>query len=389
MEITGDIYYVGVNDYQIELFEEQYPTPNGMAYNSYVIMDEKIAVLDTVDTHFGAEWITKLKNILGENKPDYLIIHHMEPDHSANISRLLEIYPDTVLVASAPAFTMMKQFFGSDFIASQIIVKDNDILSLGKHTLTFFSAPMVHWPEVMVSYDKLSGALFSADAFGKFGTLDTVEDWACEARRYYFGIVGKYGAQVQTLLKKLAVLDIRSICPLHGPVLPENIEYYINLYHIWSSYEVESDGVFIAYASVYGNTQKAAEFLAEKLRENGCPKVVLANLSRDDMTECIEDAFRYGTLVLASTTYNGGIFPSMREFLNHLTERNYQNRIVAFIENGTWAPTAAKTMKSLLDNCRDITFLDHTVQIRSALNNDSRDQLTALAAQICVHAQNC
>lgn len=384
MEFTTGIYYIGVNDHQIDLFEEQFPTPNGMAYNSYVIMDEKIAVLDTVDTDFGTEWLANLKNVLGEKTPDYLIIHHMEPDHSANIARMLQTYPETVIVSSAPSFAMIQQFFDKDLTPKKLIVKDNDILSLGEHCLTFFSAPMVHWPEVLVSYERLTGVLFSSDAFGKFGTLDTKEDWTCEARRYYFGIVGKYGAQVQNLLKKLQDLDIRIICSLHGPILNENIGYYTNLYHIWSSYEPETEGTVIAYASVYGNTEEAAIYLADLLAESGCPNVVLANLNRDDMTECIEDAFRYGTLILASTTYNGGIFPSMREFLNHLTERNYQNRKIGFIENGTWAPTAAKTMKSLLCNCQNLTFLEPTVQIKSALNNDSREQLKALSAQICI-----
>lgn len=383
MEITDDIFYVGVDDHSIDLFEEQYPTPNGMAYNSYVIMDEKIAVLDTVDTHFGTEWLGNLEKVLGKKTPDYLIIHHMEPDHSANIVAFMKRYPATILVSSMPAFTMMKQFFDTEFTSSKIIVKDQDMLSLGTHTLTFFSAPMVHWPEVIVSYDNLGKVLFSADSFGKFGTLSTDEDWTCEARRYYFGIVGKYGIQVQKLLQKIENLDIRMICSLHGPILKNNIEYYMNLYRIWSSYAVESEGVVIAYASVYGNTQNAAVLLADRLYEKGCPKVVLSNLTRDDMTECIEDAFRYGTLVLASTTYNGGIFPAMREFLNHLCERNFQNRRIAFIENGSWAPSAAKAMKSMLDSCANLTFLENTVQIRSAINADSRTQLEALAAEIC------
>ena len=383
MEITKDIKYIGVNDHDIDLFEGHYIVENGMAYNSYVILDEKIAVMDTVDTHFTEEWLTNLKTALNGRKPDYLIVQHMEPDHSANIANFLKEYPETVLVASMAAFNMMKQFFGTDYADKKMVVKEGDTLSLGKHTLSFVAAPMVHWPEVIVTYDTCDKVLFSADAFGKFGALDAEEDWACEARRYYFGIVGKYGMQVQTLLKKAGNLDIQTICPLHGPILTENLEYYLNLYNIWSSYGVETEGIMIAYTSVYGNTKKAVEILADRLREKGCPKVVVAHLAREDMAECVEDAFRYGKLVLATTTYNTGVFPYMREFINSLTERNYQNRTIALMENGTWAPTAAKTMKAMLENSKDITFTENSVCIRSALNDESLAQIDALAEELC------
>ena len=383
MEITKDIKYIGVNDHDIDLFEGHYIVENGMAYNSYVILDEKIAVMDTVDTHFTEEWLTNLKTALNGRKPDYLIVQHMEPDHSANIANFLKEYPETVLVASMAAFNMMKQFFGTDYADKKMVVKEGDTLSLGKHTLSFVAAPMVHWPEVIVTYDACDKVLFSADAFGKFGAIDAEEDWACEARRYYFGIVGKYGMQVQTLLKKAGNLDIQTICPLHGPILTENLEYYLNLYNIWSSYGVETEGIMIAYTSVYGNTKKAVEILADRLREKGCPKVVIADLAREDMAECVEDAFRYGKLVLATTTYNTGVFPYMREFINSLTERNYQNRTIALMENGTWAPMAAKTMKAMLENSKDITFTENSVCIRSALNDESLAQIDALAEELC------
>lgn len=383
MEITNDIQYVGVNDHAVDLFEGQYTVKNGMSYNSYVLTDEKTAVFDTVDAHFTQEWLANLKRALGGRRPDYLIVQHMEPDHSANIASFMEAYPEARIVSSAPAFTMMKQFFGTDYASRRIVVKENDTLSLGAHTLTFFTAPMVHWPEVIVTYDSRDRVLFSADGFGKFGALDVEEDWACEARRYYIGIVGKYGMQVQNLLKKASGLDIQAICPLHGPVLKENLDYYIGLYNTWSSYAVETEGVLITYASVYGNTKKAALLLADKLRAAGCPKVVVADLARDDMAECVEDAFRYGKLVLASITYDAGIFPFMRTFISHLTERNYQNRTVGLIENGTWAPLAAKTMRGLLEGCKNITFTDNTVCIRSALNEESAAQLDALARELC------
>ncbi|MDY3716221.1 MAG: flavodoxin domain-containing protein, partial [Blautia sp.] len=341
MEITKDIKYVGVNDHDVDLFEGQYVVPNGMAYNSYVIMDEKIAVMDTVDARFKHEWLDQIGALLGDRHPDYLIIQHMEPDHSANIANFMQLYTDTTIVSSAKAFTMMKQFFGTEFDDRRIVIKEGDTLSLGKHTLAFVAAPMVHWPEVMVTYDTCDKVLFSADGFGKFGALDVEEDWACEARRYYIGIVGKYGKQVQNLLKKAAGLDIQIICPTHGPVLTENLGYYLNLYNTWSSYAVEEEGIVIAYTSVYGNTRKAVEILAEKLRAKGCPKVVVNDLARCDMAEAVEDAFRYSKLVLATTTYNAGIFPFMRDFIEHLTERDYQNRVVGLIENGSWAPLAA------------------------------------------------
>ena len=383
MEITKDIRYAGVNDHEIDLFEGQYKVENGMAYNSYVIMDEKIAVMDTVDASFYEEWMQNIKQILGSRTPDYLVVQHMEPDHSANISAFLEAFPDTVIVSSAPAFNIMKQFFGTDYADRRQIVKEGDTLSLGVHTLQFIGAPMVHWPEVIVTYDQQDKVLFSADGFGKFGALDVEEDWACEARRYYFGIVGKFGMQVQNLLKKAAVLDIQAICPLHGPVLKENLEYYVNLYQTWSSYDVESEGIMIAYTSVYGNTKAAAQLLADKLPEKGCPKVVMADLAREDMAECMEDAFRYGKLVLATTTYNTDMFPYMREFIHELIGHNYQNRTVALMENGSWAPLAAKAMRAKLETCKDITFAEHTVQIRSALNEDSIAQIEALAEELC------
>ncbi len=383
MEITNDIRYVGVNDHEVDLFEGQYVVENGMAYNSYVILDEKIAVMDTVDARFTHEWLDNIEKVLGSKALDYLIIQHMEPDHSANIANFMKLYQTTTIVSSAKAFTMMQQFFGTEFADRRIVVGEGDTLSLGKHTLTFVTAPMVHWPEVIVTYDSYDKVLFSADGFGKFGALDVEEDWACEARRYYIGIVGKYGAQVQNLLKKAAGLDIQIICPLHGPVLTENLGYYLNLYQIWSSYEVESEGILIAYTSIYGHTKKAVELLAEKLRANGCPKVVVSDLARDDMAETVEDAFRYGKLILATTTYNADIFPFMREFINHLTERNYQKRMVGFMENGSWAPLAAKTMKEMLSKCKNLDFADTTVTIRSALNDESKEQIEALAQEFC------
>lgn len=382
MEISNDIKYIGVNDHEIDLFEGMYDVPNGMAYNSYVILDEKIAVMDTVDAHFGDEWLGNLENVLGGKTPDYLVIQHMEPDHSANIKVFAEKYPNAKIVASAKAFVMMCQFFGNDFADKQVVVGENDTLPLGKHTLTFVTAPMVHWPEVIMTYDDADKALFSADGFGKFGALDADEDWACEARRYYFGIVGKYGAQVQAVLKKAAGLDIQKILPLHGPVLTENLGYYLNLYNIWSSYGVESEGVVIAYTSVYGNTKKAALLLEEKLKENGCPKIAVTDLARDDMSEAVEDAFRYGKLVLATTTYNAEIFPFMRDFILHLTERNYQNRTIGIIENGSWAPTAAKVIKGMFEKSKNITFTDTTVTIKSALNAESTAQIEALAKEL-------
>ena len=382
MFISNDIRYIGVNDHDVDLFEGQYVVPNGMAYNSYVILDEKVAVMDTVDQRFGEQWLQNLRAELGERKPDYLIVQHMEPDHSANIDVFLNAYPEATVVSSAKAFAMMKQFFGSDYCGRRIVVGEGSTLSLGAHTLTFVTAPMVHWPEVIVTYDSLDKVLFSADGFGKFGALDAEEDWACEARRYYIGIVGKYGAQVQALLKKAATLDIATICPLHGPVLTENLGYYINLYDIWSSYRVESEGVLIAYTSIYGHTKKAVELLEQKLLEYGCPKVVVADLARDDMAECVEDAFRYGKLVLATTTYNGDVFPFMKEFIHHLTERNYQNRTVGLMENGTWTPTAAKTMHKMLESSKNLTFTENTVKILSALSDESRAQIDALAKEL-------
>lgn len=379
MEITKDIVYVGVNDHKVDLFEGQYVVPNGMAYNSYIVLDDKIAVMDTVDQHFTHEWLDNIQNALNGKKPDYLVVQHMEPDHSANIANFLKTYSETVVVSSSKAFTMMKQFFGTEFEDRRIVVGEGDTLNLGKHILNFVAAPMVHWPEVIVTYDSYDKVLFSADGFGKFGALDADEDWACEARRYYIGIVGKYGAQVQALLKKAAALDIQTICPLHGPVLKENLGYYLGLYNTWSSYEPESEGVMIAYTSVYGHTKAAVEKLAEKLRINGCPKVVVTDLAREDMAEAVEDAFRYNKLVLATTTYNAGIFPFMREFIEHLTERNYQNRMVAFIENGSWAPLAAKVMKNMLEGSKKLTFIDPVVTIKSSLSEESSIKLDALA----------
>ncbi len=383
MEITKDIRYVGVNDHDVDLFEGQYVVPNGMAYNSYVILDEKIAVMDTVDARFGQEWLDQIGALLGDRHPDYLIVQHMEPDHSANIAKFMELYQDTTVVSSAKAFAMMKQFFGTDYADSQVVIKEGDTLCLGKHTLAFVAAPMVHWPEVMVTYDTCDKVLFSADGFGKFGALDVEEDWSCEARRYYIGIVGKFGVQVQNLLKKAATLDIQIICPLQGPVLTENQGYYLNLYNTWSSYQPEEDGVVIAYTSVYGHTQEAVELLADKLRTKGCPNVIVHDLARTDMAEAVEDAFRYSKLILATITYNAGIFPFMRDFIEHLTDRSYQNRTVAFMENGSWAPTAAKGMKALLENSKKLTFAENTVRILSALSEDSRAQIEALADELC------
>ncbi|MBE6673921.1 MAG: MBL fold metallo-hydrolase [Ruminococcaceae bacterium] len=383
MKITNDIKYIGVNDHRIDLFEGQYVVPNGMSYNSYLIVDEKIAVMDTVDASFTHEWLDNLQSALAGRTPDYLVVQHMEPDHSANIVNFVRAYPKAKIVSSQKAFAMMKQFFGIDFSDKQIVVGDMDTLSLGKHTLTFVTAPMVHWPEVIVTYDSYDKVLFSADGFGKFGALDVDEDWACEARRYYIGIVGKYGVQVQNLLKKASGLDIQIICPLHGPVLGENLEYYINLYNTWSSYQPESEGIVIAYTSVYGNTKKAVIQLEEKLRSKGCPKVVMHDLARTDMAEAVEDAFRYNKLILATTTYNAEIFPFMREFINHLTERNYQNRTVALIENGSWAPMACRVMRGLLEKCKNISFTDTSVKILSALNEESAAQLEALSDELC------
>uniref|UniRef100_UPI004056E39F FprA family A-type flavoprotein n=1 Tax=Agathobacter sp. TaxID=2021311 RepID=UPI004056E39F len=383
MKVTADVKYVGVNDHKIELFEAQYAVPNGMAYNSYVILDEKIAVMDTVDADFAKEWIQNLKGALGGKTPDYLIVQHMEPDHSANVLCFMELYPQATVVASDKAFVMMRQFFGHAFEDRRIVIKDGDTLCLGKHVLTFIAAPMVHWPEVIVTYDAFDKVLFSADGFGKFGALDVEDDWACEARRYYFGIVGKYGVQVQKLLEKVKKLKVQIICPLHGPVLAKNLDYYLNLYDIWSSYRVETEGVLICYCSIYGNTEKAVELLAEKLKEKGCGKVVVKDLTHCDMAEAVEDAFRYGKMVLASPTYNGGVFPKMWEFLHHLTERNYQKRFIAFMENGTWSPTAAKSMEKMLENCKDITFAEAKVTLYSALSEESRKQMDALADELC------
>ena len=383
MFITDDIRYVGVNDHNIDLFEGQYVVENGMAYNSYVIMDEQIAVMDTVDGNFTDEWLKNISDVIGDRKPSYLIVQHMEPDHSANIANFLDLYKDAKVVATAKAFVMMKQFFGTDYPERQIVVKEGDTLSLGTHTLTFVLAPMVHWPEVMVTYDSKDKVLFSADAFGKFGALDVEEDWTCEARRYYFGIVGKYGVQAQALLKKAAGLDIQTICALHGPILKENLGYYLDLYNTWSSYGVESEGVVIAYTSVYVNTKKAVELLADKLTALGCPKVTVTDLARDDMAEAVEDAFRYGKLVLATTTYNGDIFPFMKTFIEHLTERGYRNRTIGLIENGSWAPTAAKTMLKMFEGSKNLTFTDTTVTIKSAVNTENEAQIAALAEELC------
>ena len=382
MNITNDIRYIGVNDHETDLFEGQYAVPNGMAYNSYLILDKKTAVLDTVDQHFTHEWLDNLAAALNGRTPDYLIVQHMEPDHSANVRQFLNAYPEAVVVSSAKAFAMMKNYFGTDFAERRIVVGEGDTLSLGSHVLTFVTAPMVHWPEVIVTYDSRDKVLFSADGFGKFGALDAQEDWADEARRYYFGIVGKYGAQVQALLKKAAGLDIRTICPLHGPVLKENLGDYLNLYQIWSSYGSESEGIVIAYTSVYGHTKKAVELLADKLTVSGCPKVVVHDLARTDLSKAVADAFRYSKLVLATTTYNADIFPFMKEFIHHLTERGFKNKTVALIENGSWAPLAAKTMKSMLESCKNLTYADTTVKILSALSEESSAQVDALAREL-------
>lgn len=384
MQITNDILYVGVNDHKVDLFEGQYVVPNGMSYNSYVIKDEKIAVVDTVDAKFTHEWLDNLEKALAGAKPDYLIVQHMEPDHSANIENFMKIYPETKIVANVKTFTMMENFFRNmDFEGRKVEVKNKETLSLGKHELTFVFAPMVHWPEVMVTYDSTDKVLFSADGFGKFGALDVEEDWDCEARRYYIGIVGKYGMQVQNLLKVAATLDIQAICPLHGPVLKENLAHYIEKYNIWSSYAVESEGVMIAYTSIYGNTKKAVELLANKLKEKGCPKVVTFDLARDDMSEAVEDAFRYGKLVLATTTYNADIFPFMKTFIEHLTERNYQKRTIGLIENGSWAPMALRTMKGLFEKSKDITWLHNEVKIMSSLSEENLEQIDKMAEELC------
>ena len=382
MTITSDIKYIGVNDHNIDLFEGIYRVPNGMAYNSYVIVDEKIAVLDTVDEEFTCQWLKQVEKVLGNRKPDYLIVQHMEPDHSANIMNFMKEYPETILVASAKAFMMMEHFFGTEFTQNRMVVSDGEVLSLGTHQLIFVAAAMVHWPEVMVTYDATDKVLFSADAFGKFGALDEEEDWICEARRYYIGIVGKYGIQVQNLLKKMAVWEIQRICPLHGPVLTENIEYYVNLYHIWSSYQPEEEGIFIAYTSIYGNTKKAAMLLEKTLKEKGCPKVVVKDLIRCDRSKAVADAFRYSKIVLASTTYNNEIFPAMREFIDYLTERNFSNRVVAFMENGSWAPVVAKAMREKFEKSKGLRFADTTVKITSALNEESKAQIEQLAEEL-------
>lgn len=381
-KITEDIYYAGVNDHQVDLFEGQFAVPNGMAYNSYVIMDEKIAVMDTVDVNFGEEWLANVAEILGDRKPDYLVVQHMEPDHSANITKFIEAYPEAKVVGNAKTFQMIENFFGLNLADKQEVVTNNGTLSLGSHELTFVFAPMVHWPEVMVTYDSKDKILFSADAFGKFGALDVEEDWACEARRYYFGIVGKYGAQVQALLKKAVTLDIEKICPLHGPILTENLGYYLDLYQTWSSYGVETEGVMIAYASVYGNTKKAAELLGEELKANGCPRVVVADLAREDMAECIEDAFRHGKLVLATITYNGGVFPFMQTFIDGLKERNFQNRTIGIIENGSWAPVAAKNIKSMMEGCKNLTWTETSVTIKSGVKEETKAQIKALTDEL-------
>ena len=380
--ITKDIRYVGVNDHEVDLFEGQYVVPGGMAYNSYVILDEKVAVMDTVDRRFGQQWLENVAAVLEGRKPDYLIVQHMEPDHSANIAAFMEAYPQATVVSSKQAFPMMGKYFGTDFGDRRMVVGEGDTLCLGKHTLAFVTAPMVHWPEVIVTYDTCDKVLFSADGFGKFGALDVEEDWACEARRYFIGIVGKFGPQVQALLKKAATLDIQTICPLHGPVLKENLGYYINLYDIWSSYRPEDAGVLIAYTSVYGHTKEAALELAKALEAAGCPKVAVADLARDDIHEAVEDAFRYSKLVLATTTYNTDIFPFMKNFINHLLSRNYQNRTVAFMENGTWAPMAAKVMKGMLEDSKNLTFAETTVTVHGALNDTSRAQIAALAKEL-------
>lgn len=383
MFVTEDIRYIGVNDHDVDLFEGQYTVENGMSYNSYVILDEKVAVMDTVDAHFGVEWLQNLETELNGRRPDYLVVQHMEPDHSANIAVFMETYPEAQIVSSAKAFVMMQQFFGTDFPERKVVVGEGSTLKLGRHTLTFVTAPMVHWPEVIVTYDSTDKVLFSADGFGKFGALDVEEDWTDEARRYYIGIVGKYGAQVQALLKKAAALDIAIICPLHGPVLNENLGYYLDKYNTWSSYAVEDEGVVIAYTSVYGHTKEAVEELAEKLNQRGCPNVVVADLARCDMAEAVADAFRYSKLVLATTTYNATIFPHMQNFIDHLTARNYQGRTVGMIENGAWAPMAAKVMKKMLETSKNLTYTDTTVTIKCALNDASRAQIDALADELC------
>ena len=383
IKLTDDIFYIGVDDRQLDLFEGQYDVPNGMAYNSYIIFDDKTAVFDTVDGNFTDEWLDNITEVLADRTPDYLVVQHMEPDHSANIAEFMKQYPGTVIVGNSKTFAMMKAFFpGLALEGRTLEVKDGDTLSLGSHELKFIFAPMVHWPEVMFTYDSKDKVLFSADAFGKFGALDTDEDWACEARRYYFGIVGKYGAQVQAVLKKTAALDIQMICPLHGPVLLENLGYYLDLYNTWSSYGVESEGVFIAYTSVYGNTKNAAEILRDKLLEKGCPKVAIADLAREDMAESVEDAFRYGKLVIATTTYNADIFPFMKHFILDLTERNYQNRTIGIIENGSWAPTAARVIKGMFEKSKNITFTDTTVTVKSAVSDENVAQIEALADEI-------
>lgn len=382
MKITNDIIYVGVNDHEVDLFEGQYIVPNGMAYNSYIIMDDKIAVMDSVDKNFGNQWIKNIKDVLNTKEPDFLVVQHMEPDHSANINLFAQTYPNAKIVSSSKAFEMMKNFFGDDFSERRIIVGEGDSLNLGKHILNFYTAPMVHWPEVIVTYESTDKVLFSADAFGKFGALDVDEEWDCEARRYYIGIVGKYGVQAQGLLKKASTLDIQIICPLHGPVLTENLSHYINLYDIWSSYKTETKGVVIAYNSIYGHTAEAVELLAENLKELGCEKVVVNDLARCDIHEAVEDAFRYDRLVLASPTYNGNIFPFMKTFIAHLTERNFQNKKLAFIENGSWAPIAAKTMKASFEKSKDIQYAETTVTIKSALNDESRAMVKKLAEEL-------
>lgn len=383
MFVTEDIRYIGVNDHDVDFFEGQYTVENGMSYNSYVILDEKVAVMDTVDAHFGVEWLQNLETVLNGRRPDYLVVQHMEPDHSANIAVFMETYPEAQIVSSAKAFVMMQQFFGTDFPERKVVVGEGSTLELGRHTLTFVTAPMVHWPEVIVTYDSTDKVLFSADGFGKFGALDVEEDWADEARRYYIGIVGKYGAQVQALLKKAAALDIAIICPLHGPVLNENLGYYLDKYNTWSSYAVEDEGVVIAYTSIYGHTKEAVEELAEKLNQRGCPNVVVADLARCDMAEVVADAFRYSKLVLATTTYNATIFPHMQNFIDHLTARNYQGRTVGMIENGAWAPMAAKVMKKMLETSKNLTYTDTTVTVKCALNDASRAQIDALADELC------
>lgn len=383
MFVTEDIRYIGVNDHDVDLFEGQYTVENGMSYNSYVILDEKVAVMDTVDAHFGVEWLQNLETVLNGRRPDYLVVQHMEPDHSANIAVFMETYPEAQIVSSAKAFVMMQQFFGTDFPERKVVVGEGSTLKLGRHTLTFVTAPMVHWPEVIVTYDSTDKVLFSADGFGKFGALDVEEDWADEARRYYIGIVGKYGAQVQALLKKAAALDIAIICPLHGPVLNENLGYYLDKYNTWSSYAVEDEGVVIAYTSIYGHTKEAVEELAEKLNQRGCPNVVVADLARCDMAEVVADAFRYSKLVLATTTYNATIFPHMQSFIDHLTARNYQGRTVGMIENGAWAPMVAKVMKKMLETSKNLTYTDTTVTVKCALNDASRAQIDALADELC------